>query len=432
MLTIDKIKIGDEIYELSSSSTSSAEFASYRWEYPDIQRYFGSLYNISTKSLDEVGGQYTCLYTVLNGTKKVRFSGATSGSSKKLAYVFVDESNNALAYPEFVSNQTYINEILDVPSGAYAIYINGSGIVSPHIELAVEDLMSDIRTLPYLLTEFGKRLQYKETFAWKPMDTGYVAFTFDDSLDDTADIVDLFISKGVPCCFGAIPERLDKSLPNGESVVTAMLRGVNAVGCEVLAHGSEGEEIVTADNIDDMNFLYEKFVVNKQKFADFGFNVRGTVRVGGSGNICNDPRTDEWVRLFFDYGDLYGLEEPYNHARVSLSTGLEGYKSAIDEAIASKKFAPLLFHQCPEYMGELIDYAIAQGAIVCNYATVYDTFGSTVKEVEIESKLKELENNTGSTSTPIKGTDYWTDEDVTSIKAECQTYIDTQLLGGAS
>lgn len=34
--------------------------------------------------------------------------------------------------------------------------------------------------------------------------------------------------------------------------------------------------------------------------------------------------------------------------------------------------------------------------------------------------------------TPVKGTDYWTDEDKAEIKSYCQNYIDTQILGGKS
>ena len=34
--------------------------------------------------------------------------------------------------------------------------------------------------------------------------------------------------------------------------------------------------------------------------------------------------------------------------------------------------------------------------------------------------------------TPVKGTDYWTDEDKAEIKSYCQNYIDTQILGGES
>lgn len=367
----------------------------YRWQYVTIDVYPNSMYNYVANTVESAGTLYVCVHYVLNGEKKIRFSGATSGASSKLAYAFVAQDGTVLKVPEFVSGETYTDMVIDVPENGYEVYINGNNYSSPHLEVAAEDLRADLKTLPYLLSDFGKKLQYKDTFAWKPMDTGYIAFTFDDSLDDVADIVDLFISKGVPCCFGAIPEKLNMGLTSGETIAQAMMRGVEAVGCEVLAHGSSNSEIVTESNIDDMNFLYNKFVVNKHKLLDFGFNVRGTVRVGGSGNICNDVRTDAWMRLFFDYSDLYGIEEPYNHARVSLSTGLEGYKATIDEAVADKKFAPLLFHACPDYMSELIDYAISKGAVVCNYATVYDTFGSTQEMVSLNSRISAIEQNNG-------------------------------------
>lgn len=368
---------------------------SYRWQYVSGEIYPNSMYNYTTNAIEGAGTLYTCVHYIFNGEKKIRFSGTTSGGSARLAYAFVDKDGNTVKVPEFVKGELYTDTILDVPENAYEIYINGNNYVSPHLEVAVEDLRADLKTLPYLLSDFGKKLQYKEKFAWKSMNTGYIAFTFDDSLDDTADIVDLFISKGVPCCFGAIPEKLNMGLENGETIAKAMKRGVEAVGCEVLAHGGSGNEIVVESNIDDMDFLYNKFVVNKQKLVDFGFNVRGTVRVGGSGNICNDPRTDEWVRLFFDYGDLYGLEEPYNHARASIGTGIDGYKLVIDEAVSKKKFEPILFHQCPDYMGELIDYAISKGAVICNYATVYDTFGSTEEMVSLDSRISAIEQNNG-------------------------------------
>lgn len=363
----------------------------FRWQYVEGEVFPLSLYNWKTKALDSASNQYTSIRYIFNGEKKVRFSGTTSGSTAKLAYVFLDESGNVISSPEFVSGKTYIDMVLDVPAGAYEIRLNGNNYVSPHLEVSVEDVMADMHTLPYLLENFGKRLQYKDKFAWKPMEKGHIAFTFDDSLDDISSTIDLFISKGVPCCFGAIPEKLNMSISSGETVAQAMLRGVNAVNCEVLSHGNN-DEIVVESNIDNFAFLYNKFVANKQKFKDFGFNVRGVVRVGGNGNICGDKRTDEWVRLFFDYGDLYGLEEPYNHARASVTATVENFKKVIDDAIENKKFTPILFHQAPEYLEELIDYAIEKGAVICNYAYVYDTYGSTVEKVGFETRLKALES----------------------------------------
>lgn len=34
--------------------------------------------------------------------------------------------------------------------------------------------------------------------------------------------------------------------------------------------------------------------------------------------------------------------------------------------------------------------------------------------------------------TPVRGTDYWTAEDIAAIEAHCEDYIDTEILGGTS
>lgn len=361
-----------------------------RFKAVDGITHVGCCYSYTDKSMKTSGVQYNCIEYTLEGSEKmVRISGASSGGSDRVGYCFVDGDNNVVQIPPFVSGELFENVVLTVPTNATKIYVNGNGYESPHLEISVEDKMADSMYLPQLLGRFGKKLQYKEKFAWKPMPNGFIAFTFDDSLDDVSAIADLFISKGVPCCFGAIPDKLLVGTSKGETVLDAMKRTF-AVGGEVLAHGNSSQEIVTADNIDDENHLYNKFVVNHQKFLDFGLNVRGVVRVGGSGNICNDPRTDEWVRLFYDYGDLYGVAEPHNHARFS-GTTYEDYKGAVDKAIANKTFCPLLFHQAPDWLETLLDYVIEQGGVVSNYADVYDTYGSTEEIVGIESRLCALE-----------------------------------------
>lgn len=388
MSYLDSARIGGIDYEFRGTGNSVSSVEDYRWQHVAGEITPNSLYNWKTASVEGAGNQYTTLRYLLDGEKKVRISGASSGSSAKLGYVFLDSLGAVLSTPSFVSGELFENAVIDVPEKASEIYINGNNYESPHLEVAVADNMSDSATLPYLLKTFGRKTQYRNDFAWKPMDKAHIAFTFDDSLDDVPTIVDLFISKGVPCCFGAIPDKLNMSTSSGETITQAMQRGIDAVGCEVLAHGNN-DEMVTADNIDDMNFLYNKFVVNNQKFADCGFNVRGVVRVGGNGNICNDPRTDEWVRMVYDYGDLYGISEPYNHPRISVST-LDAYKKAVDTAIENKTFEPLLFHAMPDYLEELIDYVISQGAVICNYAYVYDTYGSTKDIVSIENRLQSL------------------------------------------
>lgn len=355
--------------------------------------HVGNCFSYTQKTMRGTGSQYNCLEYTFDGTeKKIRFSGASTGASDRVAYCFVDDALNIIKKPDFASGERFENVVLDIPSGATKVYINGNGYESPHLEVAVEDKLSDSGYLAQLLGRFGRKLQYKDKFAWKPMEKAHIAFTFDDSLDETSAIADLFVRKNVPCCFGAIPDKLLMGTSAGETILEAMNR-VIAIGGEVLAHGN-ASEIITADNIDDENHLYNKFVINHQKFIDLGLNVRGVVRVGGEGNICYDQRTDEWVRLFYDYSDAYGVEAPYNHFRFS-GTTYEDYKGAVDKAIADKTFCPLLFHQPADWLETLIDYAIEQGAVISNYADVYDTYGSTVDMVELESRISAIEQADG-------------------------------------
>lgn len=367
----------------------------YFYEYAQTSINPNKLYNYSTKKMDSTSNQYCCLYYELKCEKKVRLSGASAGSSTKVAYCFVDVSGNVVEKCDFIANETFSNLMLDVPKGAFAIFVNGNGYQSPHLEIATEADRADRNNTQYLFEAMAKRVRYREQFAWKDMPNGLICFSFDDSLDATNEIVDLFIQKNVPCCFGAIPEKLNMGLSNGETIAQAMKRGVDTVGCEVLAHGSASNEIVTADNIDDKDFLYRKFVVNKQKFSDLGFDVRGTVRVGGSGNICNDKRTDVWMKLFFDYGDLYGIEEPYNHPRVSAGNSEATDKATIDSCALNKNFTVLLFHQPPAYLPELIDYAKAKGLTICNYAYAYDNYGTTVQEKATIDRITAIESAYG-------------------------------------
>ena len=49
------------------------------------------------------------------------------------------------------------------------------------------------------------------------------------------------------------------------------------------------------------------------------------------------------------------------------------------------------------------------------------------------SAVQTIKGNPGTDGyTPVKGTDYWTDDDVSEIQLYCQNYIDTQILGGKS
>lgn len=56
---------------------------------------------------------------------------------------------------------------------------------------------------------------------------------------------------------------------------------------------------------------------------------------------------------------------------------------------------------------------------------VYQNAGGTLTEVEWLDSLKGEPGKDG--KTPIKGDDYWTNEDIEAIEKHCNSYIDNQL-----
>lgn len=399
MTVLDTIRIGNQIYNIGGSGTVDAFANNYRFRYVTGIIHRGSLYSYTQKQMRESGTNYNCVEYELDGSEThIRFTGATSGGNDRVAWCFTDVNNEVITKADYVSGETFENVVIEVPNGASKVYINGNNKRAAHLEVRISDLLANKDWLNQLLTAFGKKISYKEDFAWKEMPTGHFAFTFDDSLDDIADVVDLFKSLGVPCCFGCIPERLNEGITETETVGEVMLRAI-ANGGEVLAHG-DGGGIVTEANIDDENYLYNKFVCNMQKFYDYGIDVRGVLRVGGTDesgnpNICGDERTDKWVRLFYDYGDLYGINEPYNHARVNMETDLESMKEQVDSVISKKEFCSFIFHGVSglqDAIREAVQYIQSKGGVVCTYAYVYDAYGSTQEMVSIENRLTALEN----------------------------------------
>ena len=73
--------------------------------------------------------------------------------------------------------------------------------------------------------------------------------------------------------------------------------------------------------------------------------------------------------------------------------------------------------------GNIIDIPALNGESAYNIAVKNGFVGTEAEWVE---SLKGEKGEIG--KTPIKGVDYWTEADI----AEIQSYIDTQILGGAS
>ena len=92
MSVIDKIKIGNQVYELGGSGGATTEKNNVRFKSVVGITHVGECYSYTQKNLRETGTQYNCIEYSFDGTEKaVRFSGATTGGSDRLGYCFVDD-----------------------------------------------------------------------------------------------------------------------------------------------------------------------------------------------------------------------------------------------------------------------------------------------------------------------------------------------------
>lgn len=229
----------------------------------------------------------------------------------------------------------------------------------------------------------------KHDFAWGELPHAMIALVVDDCLPDViSGCVNNAQAKQIPLNMAIIVDKFNLQATN-ETVLQAIKRGI-ANGGEALMHGNG---IITAENIDNENYLKTCFLTKKEVAIQNGINPRGFIVMGGGDEVYGDPRTDRWVRALYDYSDGYGLTniEPYYHRRLGCTSLIEA-KSYIDNAVANKKFIVIFAHKWWEWWGDMIDYAKAQGAEFVTYAYVYDKYGSTKAEKASETRIKALEN----------------------------------------
>ena len=254
----------------------------------------------------------------------------------------------------------------------------------------------DITTKILIDTLYARNL--KNNFAFRDMPTAQCVLILDDCLPSViTTCVNNANAKNVPLNMSAMSEHFNTLTKQGnETVLEAIKRGV-ANGGEVLLHGSG---TINETNIDNEEYLKQKFLDEKELFIENGLNPRGVIVIGGGNEIYGDIRTDRWVRALFDYSDGYGTSEPYYHRR-NAPTTLDAAKAIIDDAIANKSFCPIFAHKWYDFWDEMIDYAVSKGAIWTTYANVYDTYGTTTSVKAMEARLKVLESASGNVKTLV-------------------------------
>ena len=118
--------------------------------------------------------------------------------------------------------------------------------------------------------------------------------------------------------------------------------------------------------------------------------------------------------------DIYNVDE--------VNTIRDNLKSDIDNKINKSGHAPNMLLGTDENGNVVTKESSAGGGK--DGASAYEVAVENGFEGTEEEWLESLQGEDG--YTPKKGVDYWTEKDIEVIKSECKTYIDTEILGGAS
>lgn len=303
---------------------------------------------------------------------------------------------------------------ITIPSGATRMYISNYNNQNISIQ----------KKLTLTETEFNKIkskqdtiLNYVETnyedvksdpVIYSELDKGYITFVNDDSRPNVDKFADLFISKNAPLCFAAVADNLLNTASNlTETRLDVALR-VQEAGGEILAHNAP---VVTDDTINDNNFMYNYFVVQKQALTRMGLDVNGIILAGGSGQITGSPLTAKWTSAIYKYSDLLGekydtslgIDSVYHHGRGGLSNynnDIEKIKADIDKAIEDKTWKVFYFHDTNEVSLEtleaILDYINSKSSDeveIVTYNTMYQKFAERESTIKNNKKTYYVSSN---------------------------------------
>lgn len=322
--------------------------------------------------------------------------------------VYFDDSGNCVGYAlSSTASASKSGVEITIPSGATRMYISNYNNQNISIQ---KKLTLNEEEFNKIKEQQDKILNYVDTnyddiqsdpIIYGELDKGYITFVNDDSRPNVDQFADLFISKDVPLCFAAVADNLLNMASNlTETRLDVALR-VQAAGGEILSHNAL---VVTDDTINNNNFMYNYFVVQKQLLNRMGLNVNGIILAGGSGQITGSSITAKWTSSIYKYSDLLGeqyntslgIDSVYYHRRGGLANynnDIEKIKSAIDTAIENKTWAVFYFHDTNEVsletLEEILDYINSKSkddVEVVTYNTMYQRFASRESAIKNDKK----------------------------------------------
>lgn len=339
-----------------------------------------------------------CVVIPVKPTEKYQVSGISVSDLSVVVYFnsLMKFVSSDLYYTD-ANRHTFKNEEITVPSNTYYMAVQTRDTSEQDVVIKKKiqkytnnfDILTSLERNAYIDKKLGYHLD--------TLDKGYIAICVDDGNTDIDVIADIFKNDyNFPLNLAIPPSRLNVKVTNttiGYNV-NDVCKYVQNNGGEILSHSYT---VITNDNVNDFDIMYDQFSNNKRLLTEAGLNVNGIILAGGTGEISNSI-TDMWARKYYNYSDRYGDSLPYNQARTNIAkTTLANLKTLIDNCVTNKTFLPLSFHGLADYgittdgtsaylngfttndLEAILDYIktyVDNNQLeVVRYSYVYDTFG---------------------------------------------------------
>ena len=333
--------------------------------------------------------------------------------------LFLNDNNEAVGYAlDMTMSSSKKGVTFTVPEGATRMHItnycNQNISIQKKVVVTSEEFNKIKAEQDKILNNLDSNYaQIKEDpIIYKNFDKAYITFVNDDTTPAVDQFADLFISKNTPLCFAAVAGNMSDYASNGNETRLDVALRVQAAGGEILAHNGP---VITANTIDDDEFMYNYFVTQKKLLTRMGLNVNGIILAGGSGQIVGDSRSAKWVASLYSYSDLlgekyatpYGVDSVYFHYRGSLGNyynDVDKMKAAVDSIVAKKQWQVFYFHNTNEIslanLEALVDYINSIGTDkveIVTYETMYEKFA--VRESVVKNDTNTYYVSANGTST---------------------------------
>lgn len=327
-------------------------------------------------------------YVPVEPGEKLRFNYYCCWIPDIASILFLDDNDKVVQVYSYNTSNTLEDYIMTVPANATKMHLSFFRNQDYSIDRVRSVQGADLSkvTEEWYEEQCETILKENQKRSWqattrKKLDKAYVTFVLDDCRPDMDRVADLFEEENTPLCIGAIWELFYYPASEGEESRLQVCERVVKNGGEILAHDRVA---LTEKLLADFPTKYKHFYKDKKYLQAYGFDVQGIILAGGEGQVVGAEESDAWVRTYFDYSDLYGMEEkgePYYHKRIWLINCKDNYQEVIQEAIEQKQWVSFFFHEFSEVeedkMREILQYieSISKEELeVTNYRTVYQKF----------------------------------------------------------